>query len=113
MNERIKELLSKATANRSQWDAVFMEQFAELIVRECVDVMTETEREAATEFTYMGDDVAVKIAVSNGCTIDKVKVNAIYPGHLDAIKHILGEKILADIAEKVEVDMNTVTHFKR
>lgn len=66
MNERIKELIGRATvevplyygpaglAHTKKFDK---EKFAELIIQECLDVMTKTAKASADNFTYMGDDV--------------------------------------------------------
>ena len=65
MNERIRELLPNPFAVDYQYkDGPLdlytekeMEKFAELIVRECLAVMSDTAQEANNKFTYMGDDV--------------------------------------------------------
>ncbi len=56
MNERIKELAVQAGFYANP-DVEKFEKFAELIVRECLDVMSKTSEEANKRFTYMGDDV--------------------------------------------------------
>ena len=64
MNERIKELAEQASSNAcydepGQFHLMNdeIEKFAELIVQECLDVMSKTSEEANARFTYMGDDV--------------------------------------------------------
>ena len=65
MNERIKKLLDKATIkdhwsvdeNRYLTHYVDHEQFAELIVRECIAVMDITAKEAKEHHVYIDDDV--------------------------------------------------------
>ena len=70
MNERIKELAEQS--KNPSWDGkdgpaneVNMEKFAELIVRECLDVMSKTSKEANERFTYMGDDVPTVVHQMN------------------------------------------------
>jgi hypothetical protein len=40
-------------------------KFAELIVRECLNVMSKTSEEADKRFTYMGDDVPTVVHQMN------------------------------------------------
>ena len=71
MNKRIQELLKQATKavdpENRVW--VFSEvdqaKFAELIVRECLDIMSKTSKEAEERFTYMGDDVPTVVHQMN------------------------------------------------
>jgi len=70
MNERIKELIEECTSHienmDGDWDEYFAkEKFAELIVRECLDVMSKTSKEANERFTYMGDDVPTVVHQMN------------------------------------------------
>jgi hypothetical protein len=41
----------------NQRDKIYRKMFTELIVRECLDVMSKTSEQANKRFTYMGDDV--------------------------------------------------------
>jgi hypothetical protein len=43
----------------------FADKFAELIVRECLNVMSKTSEEANKRFTYMGDDVPTVVHQMN------------------------------------------------
>jgi len=81
MNERIKELLNQATTDAlyetkdaidfldnpvsKQQRELQLEKFAELIVRECLNVMSKTSEEANKRFTYMGDDVPTVVHQMN------------------------------------------------
>jgi hypothetical protein len=69
MNERIRELAEQAGIYKldigdetAYW---VLEKFAELIVRECLDVMSKKAKEAEERFTYMGDDVPTTVHQSN------------------------------------------------
>jgi hypothetical protein len=74
MNERINELFGQAldqavpetwtTLNPAQLSKL-KEKFAELIVRECLNVMSKTSEEADKRFTYMGDDVPTVVHQMN------------------------------------------------
>ena len=67
MNERIKEI-EKQCWQSTETDpyALFdVKKFAELIVRECLDVMGKTSKEANERFTYMGDDVPTVVHQMN------------------------------------------------
>ena len=62
MNQRIRQLVEKAPYTTVSTEGrLFTQQdlakFAELIIRECLDVMSKTSEEAGERFTYMGDDV--------------------------------------------------------
>tara|TARA_R110000868_G_scaffold109741_2_gene298021 strand:+ start:166 stop:423 length:258 start_codon:yes stop_codon:yes gene_type:complete len=69
MNNRILELdkqaanyaLSVCDANGcyqgKEYLTVVKEKFAELIVKECIDVLHRTSKEAEMKNTYMGEDV--------------------------------------------------------
>lgn len=65
MNERIRELAEQAGAatilfNREGHYYIIkpeLQKFAELIIKECLDVMDTTSKKALEQFTYMGDDV--------------------------------------------------------
>jgi hypothetical protein len=64
MNERIKELVEEAG---SDWDRTmpegktFLELFAELIVRECLDIASEIRGEPRTDTHFViGYDLACK-----------------------------------------------------
>jgi len=66
MNKRIQELIDQcyepAPLFRDGFESVIgtvfnKEKFAELIIRECLDVMAATAKTAQEEFTYMGNDV--------------------------------------------------------
>jgi hypothetical protein len=82
MNERIKELYKQAAQfgqddynnrrrNRGplyeedELTNIVNQKFAELIVRECLDVMSKTSEEANKRFTYMGDDVPTVVHQMN------------------------------------------------
>ena len=78
MNERIKELAeqthvtvltTKGMENISDGCYIVspdkLQEFAELIVRECLDVMSKKAKEAEERFTYMGDDVPTTVHQSN------------------------------------------------
>ncbi len=74
MNEQILELLKQASklANTDDnkdidrnFDMIVAEKFAELIVRECLNVMSKTSEEANKRFTYMGDDVPTVVHQMN------------------------------------------------
>jgi hypothetical protein len=56
MNERIRELedqasqyASRETTNLDEWEFIFRKKFAELIVRECLEIAIEEERHAPFE----------------------------------------------------------------
>jgi hypothetical protein len=58
MNEKIRELMAKCNyLVDGTCDTSREEKFAELIVKECLDVMTATKKEADASFRYLGDDV--------------------------------------------------------
>ena len=68
-----KELIQKLFS-KSCWDEqaevdiedfISVEKFAELIVRECLNVMSKTSEEANKRFTYMGDDVPTVVHQMN------------------------------------------------
>ena len=70
MNKRIKELLKQST--NPPWDGeqgpmneFNLERFAELIVRECVEVINDASVKALRQNTFMGDDVPSCIHESN------------------------------------------------
>ena len=80
MNQRIKEFAEQTgyylydltethgiktveTDDKDEW--ITLEKFAELIVRECLDVMSKTSEEANKRFTYMGDDVPTVVHQMN------------------------------------------------
>ena len=75
MNERIRQLAKLAdsgyTGNSEDGLGASLvgnhaiEKFAELIVRECLDVMSKTSEEANKRFTYMGDDVPTVVHQMN------------------------------------------------
>ena len=82
MNERIRELYKQAAQfgqddynnrrrNRGplyeedELTNIVNQKFAELIVRECLDVMSKTSEEANKRFTYMGDDVPTVVHQMN------------------------------------------------
>ena len=82
MNERIKELYKQAAQfgqddynnrrrNRGplyeedELTNIVNQKFAELIVRECLNVMSKTSEEANKRFTYMGDDVPTVVHQMN------------------------------------------------
>ena len=56
MNKRILELAEQCHHRYSEHN-IDLEKFAELIIQECLDVMSKTSKEANERFTYMGDDV--------------------------------------------------------
>lgn len=69
MNERIKDMWvestgsiwprpGKFTAGEYDWH---LEKFAELIVRECVDIIQRESEKAIRNNTYMGDDVPASV----------------------------------------------------
>jgi hypothetical protein len=69
MNERIRLLAEQAGVYKldigdetAYW---VLEKFAELIVRECLDIMSKTSKEAEERFTYMGDDVPTVVHQMN------------------------------------------------
>ena len=64
MNERIRELMLEAGYAAPEI-ALRAQKFAELIVRECLDVMSKTSKEANERFTYMGDDVPTVVHQMN------------------------------------------------
>ena len=60
MNERIKELAEQAqqyaewtTPQGLEWFDAFKEKFAELIVRECLDIALEVRGDPATDTHYV------------------------------------------------------------
>lgn len=65
MNDRIKELAEqaddyateKARDGYSNYNLVYDRKFAELIVRECLTVISKASKEASEQNTYMGNDV--------------------------------------------------------
>jgi hypothetical protein len=69
MNERIKELARKANMVEVEYSPGFpdirypknFEKFAELIVRECVDIIQRESEKAIRNNTYMGDDVPASV----------------------------------------------------
>jgi len=82
MNEKLKELRKQAAQfgqddynnrrrNRgplyeeNELHDIVNQKFAELIVRECLDVMSKKAKEAEERFTYMGDDVPTTVHQSN------------------------------------------------
>jgi hypothetical protein len=70
MNERIDELMIEAGARFEflhgvHYDDFQYKKFAELIVRECLDIMSKTSKEAEERFTYMGDDVPTVVHQMN------------------------------------------------
>jgi len=82
MNERIKELYKQAAQfgqddynnrrrNRGplyeedELTNIVNEKFAELLIRECLNVMSKTSEEANKRFTYMGDDVPTVVHQMN------------------------------------------------
>ena len=67
MNERIQKLIAQAGFFPTELTQVgpSVEKFAELIVRECLDVMSKTSKEANERFTYMGDDVPTVVHQMN------------------------------------------------
>jgi hypothetical protein len=75
MNEQIRELYTQVCMEQNlpftlehngayMLDA-FADKFAELIVRECLNVMSKTSEEANKRFTYMGDDVPTVVHQMN------------------------------------------------
>jgi len=70
MNERIKQLAEQAgylpdNFGIGHWDMPECKKFAELVVKECLDVMSKKAKEAEERFTYMGDDVPTTVHQSN------------------------------------------------
>ncbi len=71
MNERIRELTEQAGFMDSWFSESGddcereLKKFAQLIVRECLDIMSKTSKEAEERFTYMGDDVPTTVHQSN------------------------------------------------
>ena len=70
MNKLIQELVEKAPYTTVSTEGrLFTQQdlakFAELIVRECLNVMSKTAEEANARFTYMGDDVPTVVHQMN------------------------------------------------
>ncbi len=70
MNERFQQLLKQST--NPPWDGeqgpmneFNLERFAELIVRECVEVINDASVKALRQNTFMGDDVPSCIHESN------------------------------------------------
>jgi hypothetical protein len=73
MNERIRELADQILPNEKEfhqgdpkeWGYFFtgeeLEKFAELIVRECVDIIQRESEKAIRNNTYMGDDVPASV----------------------------------------------------
>ena len=68
MNEKIKELVKQADEHAdklglggAEWCDAQLAKFAELIVQECVAVMSKTAKDANEKFTYMGDDVPTTV----------------------------------------------------
>lgn len=64
MNERMKELCDQAMevvfsspSTGRETKQINLEKLTELIVVECLNVMSKTSKEAREKFTYMGDDV--------------------------------------------------------
>ena len=64
MNEKIRELADQAELNL-ELQSLKVEKFAELIVQECLDIMSKTSKEAEERFTYMGDDVPTVVHQMN------------------------------------------------
>ena len=62
MNEQIEKIYGEACITAGYLDErEFLEKFAELIVQECLDVMSKKAKEAEERFTYMGDDVPTTV----------------------------------------------------
>jgi hypothetical protein len=73
MNERIRELADQILPNEKefhqgdpkQWGYFFtgeeLEKFAELIVKECVNIIQLESHNAIRNNTYMGDDVPASV----------------------------------------------------
>jgi hypothetical protein len=70
MNERIEKLAEQATTivemvgpqgYTSSYANFDREKFAELIVRECVDIIQRESEKAIRNNTYMGDDVPASV----------------------------------------------------
>lgn len=62
MNERIEALIKQCTKNiefvaGQYYDKLNAEKFAELIVKECCELINATSQDAIAKNTYMGDDV--------------------------------------------------------
>jgi len=59
MNERIRQLWEEAakTTQSDSWEeqTKFMERFAELIVRECINIVKPTSHHEAFAQSYLGD----------------------------------------------------------
>ena len=58
MNERLRELVRQAGLDDSDfpiedWDNVPLAKFAELVVRECIDIASEVRGEPATDTHYV------------------------------------------------------------
>jgi len=70
MNERIRELVRQAGLDDADfpvenWDNVPLEKFAELIVRDCLDIALEVRGEPATDTHYViGYDRACEKMIS-------------------------------------------------
>ena len=58
---------------------------------------------------YTDSIVATSIANTNNCTIDKVRIDGLYPGYLESVKQIWGEEAAEEVANKTYADPYTVT----
>jgi hypothetical protein len=69
MNDKIKNLILAAQkeaaketqANSFAYESLVYEKFAELIVKECVDIIQRESEKAIRNNTYMGDDVPASV----------------------------------------------------
>ena len=68
MNERIRKLALETDvwcdqnwAGHEFYNIRWEEKFAELIVRECVDIIQRESEKAIRDNTYMGDDVPASV----------------------------------------------------
>jgi hypothetical protein len=57
--------------------------------------------------------IATSVAKTNNCTIDKVRINGLFPGYLESVKQIFGEAAAKEVADKTIADAYTVTNVKR
>jgi hypothetical protein len=72
MNELIQKLAEESgldartmgVSHTEQWNAS-VSKLTQLIVQECLDIMSKTSKEAEERFTYMGDDVPTVVHQMN------------------------------------------------
>lgn len=56
--------------------------------------------------------IATSIAKTNNCTIDKVRIDGLYPGYLESVKQIWGEKAAEEVEAQTYADPHVVDRIK-